>query len=99
MCIVESVQPPFTFSRSTDAYMFGVMLWEMFESVGTTEVCTPWGRGATRASVMERLDRGESLNVVKEATSDVGALIRRCLSMVSVFFVRFAYMCVCMLRQ
>ncbi len=76
----ESLQPPFSVSRASDAYMFGVCLWEAFESVHTKDVCLPWGPGSTRTAVAERLLRGETLVVSKHATTDVGAFIRRCLS-------------------
>jgi hypothetical protein len=49
-------QPPFTYSRSSDAYMFGVLLWEIFVAK-PGEV--PWGPAVDRRFVTTQLcDRG-----------------------------------------
>ncbi len=38
--------------------MFGVMMWEAFESVETDTVCTPWGRAMSRRDVESALAAG-----------------------------------------
>jgi hypothetical protein len=39
-------------------YSFGVLLWEAFESTGTTQVCQPWGPKVPRSEVVHRLKGG-----------------------------------------
>ena len=58
VCVVVCPQPPFVASRASDSYMFGVLLWEMFESVKSPDCCRPWGRAASRSDILARLGRG-----------------------------------------
>ncbi len=50
VCVV--MQPPFVYSRASDAYMYGVLLWELFEAAPGE---LPWGATHNRSTVADSL--------------------------------------------
>lgn len=52
-------QPPFIYSRASDTYMYGGLLWEMFEGEGGE---APWAHVKSRGELAAALrERGEDL--------------------------------------
>jgi hypothetical protein len=66
------MQPPFPMSNKSDVYMYGVMLWEVFEGSDGGESQLPWGPQASWDSVRAAIERGVlSSTVVLGAASTV----------------------------
>lgn len=67
----ESLQPPHVFSYTSDAYMFGVLMWETYTSSPPFPSMTP-------VEAMMRITRGERLTVPETLPEELRLLMETC---------------------
>lgn len=78
---LEALVPPFVHSPKSDAYSFGVLLWEAFESrCGAAPWASLLGKAVDRKSIVQRLERGDVLPIHNHQDTALGVLMTRCFS-------------------
>ena len=79
----EQWRPPYVASLASDAFSFGVLLWEIY-SPGRPDRNTPWskemrsGDGRTRTALRRRIMEGQRLAVPRGMPDDVARVMKQC---------------------
>ncbi len=69
----QALVPPFVHSPKSDAYSFGVLLWEAFESrCGAAPWASLLGKIVDRKSIVQRLERGDVLPIHNHQDTALG---------------------------